>query len=129
MTSTGKRLQRHERIEEFVKRVAQVRARHVPQAAFLQLFDGGDAEIHQQHLQQIVARDEGIGDERRKRTAIELLKSRSTQRRLSGSDLACQNDEAFAAPDPGDQRIERSGMGRALVQESGIGRQTERLFL
>ncbi len=124
----GEGLQRDERIEELVERVAQIGARRAGQAAALQIGERHDAEVHEQHLQQVFARHERIGHECRERPSIEMLQHRSNQRRLARADLAGQDDEPFAAADAGQQFFERRGVRGTAIEEARIRREAERLF-
>ena len=124
----GECLKRHERPEKLVQRVAQVRMRCARHPAALQIVDRHDAEVEEQHLQQVLARDERIGHERREGLPIELLQHRFAERRLAGADVACQHDQPFAAANREQQIFERAGVRGALVQKFRIGRQAEWLL-
>src|SRR5687767_5287804 len=123
-----KRLQRHQRIEELVKRIAQVGSRRAIQTTAFQIADGNHAEVHQQHLQKIFARDERIGDKGGKGAAVKLLEYRPAEGRLPGADLSREHNQTFPATDPGEELVEGRGMRRALEQKSRIRRQAERLL-
>ena len=129
MISDGEGLQRDERIEELVERVAQIRARRAGQAAALQVGERHDAEVHEQHLQQVFARHERIGHERRERPSIEMLQHRSNQRRLAGANLAGQDDEPFAAANTGQEFFEGRGVRGTAIEEARVRREAERLLL
>ena len=125
----GEGLQRDERIEELVERVAEIGARGAGQAAALQVGERHDAEVHEQHLQQVFARHERIGHECRERPSIEMLQHRSNQRRLASTDLAGQDDEPFAAADTRQEFFEGRGVRGTAIEEARIRREAERFFL
>ena len=95
----------------------------------MQIGNRDDAEVDEQRLQQIFARDEWIGDEGRECASVEVLQDRSTERGLAGADLAGEDNETFPALDPGQQLVERRSVCRAPEQEPRVGRQAERLFV
>jgi len=71
------RLQRHERLEELVQRVAELGPRRALKTAAPEILDRHHAEVEQQHLQQVVARHERIGHQRAERLPIERLEHTS----------------------------------------------------
>jgi len=124
----GERLQGNQRIEELVERVTQIGTRRACQAAALQIRERHNAEINEQHLEQVFTRDERIGYECRERSPIEMLEHRSNQCRLAGADFAREDDQSFAASNAGEQFFEGWRVRGAAIQKSRIGREAEGLL-
>jgi hypothetical protein len=122
-------LQRHQRVEELVERIAEVLPRGALQPSTVDVGHRRHAESDEQHLEQVFAGDEGVGHERAERLAIELRQDRAAQRGLAGADLTGEDDEPFAAADAGAERLEGGPVRGAVVEEGGIRRQAERLVL
>ena len=116
-----KGLQRDQRIEEFVQRIAQVRSRGAVETPACQIPNRNHAKVDEQRLQQIFAGDERIRHERRERPPVQLFQHRSAEGRLAGADLSGQDDETFAAPDSRLKLVERRPVCRTPEQESRVG--------
>ena len=124
----GERLQRHQRIEKLVERIAQVGSGCAAETATRQIADRNHPEIDEQRLQQIFAGDEWVGDKGRKCAPVELLQHRSTEGRLAGADFTRQYDQTFPAMYSRQNFVERRSVCRAPEQKARVGRQTERLL-
>ena len=101
---------------------------HPGEPAGLRFVAGDDAEVLQDPLQQVFLGQKRVQNQRRERLPIDLLEQRPAERRLSGPDVAGDDDESFAAADGVLQQLERVGVRLAAVQVLRIGRQAERLL-
>jgi hypothetical protein len=121
------RVDRRERLEELVQRVAQVGPRRAREPAAYQVVHRHDAELDEQHLQQVFARHERVWHERGERLAIERRQHRAAQRRLAGADLPRQHDETLAALNGHEDVVVHRGVRLAAIQRARVRGQAERL--
>ena len=125
----GERLQRHQAVEEFVERICKIGPRRAPQPSALHIVDRHHAEVDQHGREQILARQERIGNEGAQRLPVELVQHGAAERGLASPDVSGQYDQPFA---PADRRIEvvkRPGVRGTPVEVPRVGRQTEGLPL
>src|SRR6185295_2223220 len=116
----GERLQRRQRLQEFVEQEAQLGSGRAAQPACSQVFGRYHAEIGEDDLEQVLARGERIGHERTERLAIEILQNRAAQRRLAGADVTGDHAQAFASADSREQGVECRGVRTAVVEERRV---------
>ena len=93
-----------------------------------ELLNRQHAEVDQQHLQQIFARGKRVGHERAVGFAAEVPEHGAAQRGLAAADLAGQDEQAFAAANAVPQALAGRDVVRAVVDESRIGVEAERLL-
>ena len=86
----------------------------------------GNAKLVADGGQKLDVRELRVEDQRHVHPGGQLLEQAPAQRRLPGSHLAGELDEAAAFPDPVEQMGEGLAMGLAHVQVAGIGRDRER---
>ena len=113
------RLQRNERSQKVVQRIAELRPRRGVQPSALHIVDRHHAELDEQHLQQVFARHKRVGHERAEGFAVERREHAAAERGLARTRLARQDDDAFAAPNARAQLVEHGRMRRGSYKGTG----------
>ncbi len=122
------RLERNERLEERMQEVTELGAGGASQRTRREVLDRHDPEIHEEHLEEILAGGERIRDEGAECLSIEVLEDRAAERGLARSDVSRQNEESFTSADAREQLIVGNGVRVTPVEESRVRRETERLL-